>query len=498
VSLTRRALLQRAAAAAMLAAAGSACTEGATKRSMAPVTPSRAEDLVQHYGINTRFRYDATVYGYTDDVVDLVAELGVRTIRERVGTDPTQSGTQNLRRAIPRLATLHGTRWQATCLVADDIEHDYDAEMGAIIAELVHHYAAVAPGRDLRRLLHSVAGPNEVNEFATYGAAEIPWYDTARILQTTLWNQARVDNALWAQWTSAYGNAVPVAGPSTQTLTTQAEMEQLGDLTDICDRANAHLYQRGVSPARSLDEALDLVSICYDDLPCLVTEAGYNNSLATNAARTVPEWASSIYGPQAPCDFFTRGAAYFRYELLDDPDPVDYASQETVNATVDNSAHYGLVAMTAGSPSVPGNPPSTWRKKPEFYTMQRWISLLSDRDPRTFAPYDFTPTDLTYALEAAADVQQLLVQKHDGHHFLLVWRNVDVFDPDPDSRVDLRASVSAVPISLRLADGADVRVFNPATGGTASTAMPVVTAKVAPGGSLSLSLDYDLLVVEIW
>jgi hypothetical protein len=240
------------------------------------------------------------------------------------------------------------------------------------------------------------------------------------------------------------------------------------------------------------------VSISFDDYPCLFTEAGYNNSLQTNASLSVPEWASNIYAPKAPCDFFKRRASYFRFELMDDPDPINFASQDTINTTADIEAHYGLVAMTTESASVQDNPPDTWRKKPEFYTMRRWIALLADRDPLTFQPVAFTPAPLSYAVQGETSVQDLLVQKHDGHHFLIVWRDVDVFDPDPSVRLDLRGTIAPEPVDITLEEAATVLIYKPSTGGTAATATPIAQARVLAGQSVRLGLDYDLQILEIW
>ncbi|MBA2767851.1 MAG: hypothetical protein H0U35_01730, partial [Sporichthyaceae bacterium] len=46
----------------------------------------RADDVVQAYAINTKSYYASSVYRYTDGLVDLLDELGVRTVRERAVT----------------------------------------------------------------------------------------------------------------------------------------------------------------------------------------------------------------------------------------------------------------------------------------------------------------------------------------------------------------------------------------------------------------------------
>ncbi len=55
--------------------------------------PAQMADLLpQNYMLNTKIFYEPKVYGHTDAVIDLLTELGARTIRERVTTG-TSLGT---------------------------------------------------------------------------------------------------------------------------------------------------------------------------------------------------------------------------------------------------------------------------------------------------------------------------------------------------------------------------------------------------------------------
>jgi hypothetical protein len=153
--------------------------------------------------------------------------------------------------------------------------------------------------------------------------------------------------------------------------------------------------------------------------------------------------------------------------------------------------------MTTQSTKVADNPPDTWRKKAEFHTMRRWIGLLSDRDPSSLEAYPFQPTGLRYLLVGAEGVEQLLVQKHDGRHFLLVWREVEVFDADSSARSDVRTGVAPQDVELRLSTPASVNVYAPSQGSEAMTAEAVARHKVSPSDPLSLQVGYDLLILEI-
>ena len=106
---------------------------------------------------------------------------------------------------------------------------------------------------------------------------------------------------------------------------------------------------------------------------------------------------------------------------------IDHASQETINRTASREAHFGLVAMT--EPTVAASTPETWRHKPEFYATQRFLRLLSDRGSA------FTPVPLRARVSGGGDdLRQLVVQKRDGRHYLLLWRDVDVAETYPLGR----------------------------------------------------------------
>lgn len=94
---------------------------------------------------------------------------------------------------------------------------------------------------------------------------------------------------------------------------------------------------------------------------------------------------------------------YGHFELLDDPDMVDYSTQTKINQTTDRGAHFGLIAMTKNDVRAPS--PGTWRKKPEFYAVQRFLRLLSDRGP------NFAPKDMDVSITGGGpELQKALVQ----------------------------------------------------------------------------------------
>lgn len=379
-------------------------SDALASRTLRPVSARRADSLCNSYMINTKIGFAPTVYGYTDAVVDLLEELGVRSVRERVTTSANALGTQKQMRAMPALARS-GIRWHATVGLLENWR-TADRTTRETLDFLVEHYRP--RGGDLSDVMHSLGGCNEVDGLKT---DDPNWPKHARIMQRELWQRAK---------SRPQTRDIPIAGPSTRTDFSPERARQLGDLSHLCDWGNAHLYQHGVSPTKFIDKQLKTLSICFPGVRRhLFSETGYNNSPQDNLAKSLPERPAAIYAVRGICDFFKRESIYARFELLDDPNRIDYTDQQTINQTAEREAHFGLVAMTKHT--VAQATPDTWRKKLEFYATKRFLHLMSDQGP------DFTPADFRIEVTGGGqDLQKLLLQKRNGKHYLLVWRDVEV------------------------------------------------------------------------
>ncbi|MDQ3664743.1 MAG: hypothetical protein M3353_08820 [Actinomycetota bacterium] len=421
-----------------------------------------ADGVCEAYAVNTKLFYANRVYGYTDGVVDLLTELGVRTVRERVTTGSSPGALAQLA-AMPRLAE-RGIRWHPTVGLLEDWP-EAAAATAAALGQLTGPYAR-AVGGDLGALLHSLGGCNEVD-----GQDDPQWPAHARLMQTELWRQARSQPLL---------ADVPVAGPSTRTDVTVARAEALGDLSGVSDWGNAHLYLHGRSATPQIDPHLAILERCFPRAErWFFTESGYNNAPNDDAGSTVREQAAATYSVRAICDFFVRDSIYGRFELLDDPDRIDFTNQSTVNATAERQAHFGLVAVPADA--VSAATPETWRRKPEFYATRRLLRLMSDPGPV------FRPDPFGIVMHGSAYVQQALVQKRDGRHYLLLWRDVDVATPYPDAA---RLPITPTTVTVHLQTARPVAVYHPVLRGD-----PVHTQP--PSTRLTVDLDGDLRVAEI-
>ena len=432
------------------------------------IASGRSDDVCESYAVNTKLFYASQVYAQTDAVIDLLTELGVRTVRERVATG-SSPGALNQRYAMPLLAE-RGIRWHPT---VGELDQWPVAEMATREAlSLLTDFYAPAVGGDLSDLIHSLGGCNEVDGPVVDGEVDPQWPAHTKLMQRQLWQQATADPRT---------AGLPVVGPSTRTDVTLERAQLLGDLSTICDWGNAHLYNRGGSPSRLIDEQMSILKTCFPDADrWFFTETGYNDAPETDAGRTIPEEAAATYAVRAICDFHSRAAIYGRFELLDDPDVIDFTSQETIDRTASREAHFGLVAMT--EPTVAESTPETWRRKPEFYATQRFLRLVSDRGSA------FTAEPLRARVSGGGDdLRQLVVQKRDGRHYMLLWRDVDVAEPYPSGRA---LQVAPTTISINVAPNRPVAVYVPR-----ESAAPVQT--FAASQQPRVEVAGDLVALEI-
>lgn len=433
-----------------------------------PMRARRSDEVCDAYALNTKTFYGSSVYSYTEAVIGLLQDLGVRTVRERLTTG-SSPGALRQQYAMPRLARS-GIRWHAT--VAELADWPNARAVTQDVMRMVTDYYLPAVDGDLSSLIHSFGGCNEVDGPVVNGAVDPAWADHARLMQTELWQQAKADPRT---------SSIPVAGPSTRSDVTRARALELGDLSAVCDWGNAHLYGRGTSPTRTIDAHIDKLRPCFPDASTwFFTETGYNNSPQVNAGHTVSEDAAATYALRGICDYFVRDCIYGRFELLDDLDDIDYSTQETINLTANREAHYGIVAV--GGTSMTSATPDTWRKKPEFYATRRLLQLMADPGPA------HTPEPLSLSIASdGSDLQQALVQKRDGRHYLLLWRDVKVAETYPEA---LPIFVERLEVTVRLRTRRPMAVFSPRHSETPVTRQP-------PRDSITVGVAGDLVVIQI-
>jgi hypothetical protein len=410
----------------VLAAAGS------SPAGAAPVPARPADAFVESVGVNVHLGFNDTAYAREDAVRRKLLELGVRYVRDGISQK-----RPDVYRRMRELAQL-GVR---TNLIVGDPLQRWD--VGPLDDQLDLIERELAPAG----VVASLEGPNE---FDIQGQEH--WSGPLRDYQRRLYEGAR----------SRPGLAnLPVLGPSLVEWDSRAE---LGDVSRWLDYGNVHPYPGGAAPDRNeqLEEVLSLASRNSAAKPVQATETGYHNALATDS-RHLPasEQAAAVYMPRLYLDYFRRGIARtYAYELVDEwPDP----------GRADRESAFGLLR-------------NDFSEKPAYVGLERLLALLSDRGPQ----FDAAPLD--YRLEGAGpSVRQLLLQKRDGRHYLVLWRAVSVWDPAARQA----ATAGSETVRLTLAGpAARVNVYRP---NEASAPVQLHAGE----GPVAIAVGPEVTVVEI-
>lgn len=455
----------------------------------AAVSVMRADDILNNSGINTKVSYASGTYDYSvtankNAVIDYSKDAGFRIFRfEIANLSASRTAQLDYARALynNQGSKFHGTIgiMRKTSATAPDVPNMTEAELRVHAATIVMQDLDVlvqywkpdtqlANGGDLAKVIHSIGGPNEIEETTETGAN---WARNARIWQEQLWRGMR-EGKFWsatanagaggftaqrigagttADFRAEFAN-IPIAGPSTRTDLTLATAETAagsiintttGDrqISQWVEMGNIHQYQngRGVTSA-SIDSMIDnyapfVKAPGYPTVPYIFSETGYNHmgwgvdgaDLVPNSTFMgnvkVPPWVISTYIPRAIATFASYKIPYVLFELLDDPHTAGW----------DIQAFFGQVFTPTANPTDAITP---WVTLPSIYALRRMYNLLRDRTTvttpathSTTAPY----FSITGRGGAGTNLRDLVAQKADGSYWLLLWRDVDVFNPTKSS-----------------------------------------------------------------
>jgi hypothetical protein len=426
---------------ALLSGAGALIITAAVPRSADAVeyryhSAVQAEKLADAFGVNVHLNFDTGVYGHQSAVVEKLLELGARHIRTRLVLQMSE-----VRRSIRALASHH-CKVNATCQLFGDAGQPSNREL---MREVVHYL-----GSDARHVFSSFEGINEPNNDG------VPWVHKTRATTIDLWKQAKAHQAT---------RDIPIIGPAlADTWSLKKDYQRLGDLSRYTDLGSIHLYPRGTSPSILIDEHSGYARATFRRQPIVCTEGGYTNALNQTTGRPVPEAVSGIYAPRQLLEHFIRGNKFFNYELLDDVDPHGR----------DWQSNFGLLRVGHGHPSA-------WRSKPAFRAMRNLLEVVGDRG------HSFRPSGLSMNVRGGGpELRTVLLQKRSGAHYLCMWRDVTVYNPETRHRLDV--GKQRVDVSLKRA--ASVAVFEPSTQRHA-------TRGLGSTRHFSLNLAGDLHVVRI-
>ncbi|MBW3623292.1 MAG: hypothetical protein KY468_07775 [Armatimonadetes bacterium] len=411
----------------------------------APVPARPADALVDSIGVNTHFGY--TDRPYVTDFDQVKAKLGASGIRHiRDGADARKDvaarinelhdryGIRVLQIVGPRVDSP--TPWRGTLA---------PEKIGGVLNTIKTLYP---------RSNEAIEGPNEYD--VTHGnalpsAADPDWTATLRRYTEALWKAVKADPVLEDR---------PVLAPS---MAHAANAPKVGDLSAFITYGNMHPYPGGWNPSHNLEgyNVVNTIKVSSDK-PIWATETGYHNAMKQKPGghNAAPEAAAGKYGPRLVAEYFRRGIgrAYF-YEFLDEG--TNPAEQEH---------NFGLVRHDLS-------------EKPIYTALKATIDLLKDPGK------PFNPRPLDYALEGdLTDVRQVLLQKRNGRHYLLLWQEVPSYDVN--TRTVLNPPTR--PLTLRLNERMRrARLYLPTTHGTKA-----LETHSRPR-TLKLDVPDHLLIVEL-
>jgi hypothetical protein len=393
-------------------------------------------------GVVTHLKFLSTNYGTMYDVANsendikgLLGELGVKHIRDSA-VYWSDSRTDTVYGRYRELNDLYGIRVM--------LQHEVDTE--ASMAPVT-----VTKINDINQRMGDALDFWEgINEHNASGAG---------------WQQELIDSQkqLFDAVNASNKPGVPVACPPLQRHSgTYPPIEEVPQLTGLCDYRNTHSYPAGNPPMMGHPKDPPGHSILYDrdipiadhvagssDLPITSSETGYQTS--TNS-QGISEQAHAKYAPRLAFEYFNAGIdRYYTYQLYDYLAP---------NST-DPQANFGLVAYD-------------FRKKPVFRAMENMIDIVEDPG----GPCQVG--SLAYDLEnASADVHSVLLQKCDGTFYLALWQEVRSYDRDTDQLISVNPQNVTVQFPSAMKT---VKIFDPTN---IASSGPADDAEMHPSRTLS-------------
>ncbi|QNN54028.1 hypothetical protein [Nocardioides mesophilus] len=401
---------------------------------------SQADSVVNMVGVNTHVNWRTTVYAQDQRVMDLVRDLGVRHVRDRI------TKLAATRAAFSELAKS-GVKVQGVCGALGDPQ-----SMSEVMSEVVAGYS------DPFSVFSGFEGLNEPNNDA------VPWVDETRAKLRDL----RIERDLRGL------NRIPVIGPALARVngggvegdTTEGQSTALGDLTDVLDLGNVHVYPRVQTPSADIDRFVAYQRLVCGNKPIVCSEGGYFTAMDyVGGAWPTPVDVVGTYLPRMVMEHWLRGTTrFFAYELMDRYDATNS----------DRLSSFGLVGVPSEDPAAP------WTKKPGYRALKNLLSIMAD--PGGSHKVAGIPMTVT----GGTDLRKGLFAKRDGSRYLAVWRDVSCYDALNRTLTPVQATTATLTFDTRRT----VSVYSPTVSAT-----PV--ASYAAATSVKLSVGGELLIARI-
>lgn len=425
--LSRRPLLPLLAIVTTIAVLSPATpTTAAAAVPMTTVQARQSDRLVNMSGINTKLVAGNSPYGDFARTKSLLLALGVRHIREQWASNRPDHDVK-----LNELADAGVT--------ANLIINPGNVDT----SELRSRAAEIAT--NVPNAVDSIEPPNEWN---LHGGNN--WAPELRAFQRAMYAAVRAQPEL---------NDVRILGPA---LGRREGYAELGDLSDVADAGNIHLYPGGQVPSNRVDEQLTNEQMVVGAKVKVVTEAGFHNDLDSAATHfPTSEAAAAIYTPRLYLEYFRRGVPrLYLYELFDYTQNVRRS---------DHESHFGLIRRDGS-------------RKPAFNALSNFLALADDRGE------PFRPGVLEMSVDAGSEpVTRVLLQRRNGQFVLFLYRDVSVWD----HQARVTTSVPPVDATVRLGRSfSRLEVIHPTFG-----TRPVSTTRSA--SSVTVPLRGDVVAIVL-
>lgn len=480
-----------------------------------PVVPARpAQDAHDAFGMNTHlgFQHPENTNRFTVETVDLLLQLGVGRVRQKVYCDDNRS-RQATREGLHRLMSA-GVRVCAPTLLDDDAASLELARsrMDLFLDELEGH-----PDSYDLRLLDAFPGLNEPNGGRK---ASAEWAERTRWAQQALYEQTRARTVFdhvavhgpplnrrggrgqrggrdgaperpgraerqaggrlsreERQARRAAGRLSPEerqarraerrldrrggprpgrGGPARGFEAVLAsDAAEVGDLSQWADRADMHIYPgdrdsfNGGPPTAFVAAVRDMYRA---GRPVAVTESGWSNCSPDDPDGSAYRGGGRSCPESVTAKYAPKAplnALLLGYQAV-------YAYTILENQPPYADTGHALRTSKFGYVRTPGLDPSTWEPKAQFQAMRRFLALFADPGPA------FQPAGLPMGITAdCPDLQTMLLQRRDGSHLLALWRTVDLYECDPRTNAGTYLPVPPETVSVTLGGPRRIEQFLP-------------------------------------
>ncbi len=220
----------------------------------------------------------------------------------------------------------------------------------------------------------------------------------------------------------------PVVGPTIY-LRIPEDIRKLGNIGNIIDASNFHIYTSGNEPSHRMNEWLADARIMAPGKPVWVTEFGYHNALRNRSQNPVSERTAAKYLPRFLALYFSRDpkGKFFIFELVDGG-----------TNPADREQNLGVMRANLS-------------KKPAFHTLRRMIGTVRSGSNAV------NPRDLAVQIGGQApNLEKLLLQKSEKQYLLLLWQEVKSWDVRAQRELELGAK----PVTVTLPTNATFSLYD--------------------------------------